>query len=211
MTQHPELSDWQRQFVTIYVSTGGQNATQCAIAAGYSVNGAGVTAHRLLKRPNIIAAIRAETERVFQASAPVAAETIIYLARSAKNESVRLQAAEIWLNRAGMLLAAKSEHRHIIEDRRSDAELREHVARLARELGLDAKVIDGRAVIEALPALPAPIGEPAVANRVESWRELEPIDADATVSAPFEAPAEAAAPVPQSVPLEDDDDADPFS
>jgi len=205
MTKHPELTELQQEFVRIYVSTGGQNATQCAIAAGYSPNGAGVTAHRLLNRPNIIEAIRIETERVFRSSAPVAAGVILYLAKSAKNESVRLQAAESWLNRAGMMVVNKSEHRTVVEDRRTTEELIQYATRLARELGLDAKVIDGRPVIDALPA---PLAEPVVEERVENSpaRELAPGSAAASLlSEPDDAEP---APVTWSVPAHGDDDAD---
>jgi len=193
MIKRPEITDRQRHFVELYVQTGGRNASACAIAAGYGVAGAGVAAHRLLKRDYIIDAIRLETERVFRANAPIAADAIFALAKDAKSESVRLQAAETWLNRAGMLLVNKSEHRHVIEDRRSDAELHEHIIRLARELGLSAKVIDGR-VIPEIPALP-------VASPVETDPLAEPESRD------FCADQACAEPVTQSDPPAED----PFS
>jgi len=39
-------------------------------------------------------------------------------------------------------LIRQSEHRHVIEDTRTDKELQEHVKRLLGELGLDSKIVN---------------------------------------------------------------------
>jgi len=56
------LTPKQRRFVNEYCVD--ENATQAAIRAGYSENGAGQTAHNLLKLPEIVAAIRDRQEEV---------------------------------------------------------------------------------------------------------------------------------------------------
>lgn len=134
------LSDRQRNFVRAFVRNGA-NGTQAAITAGYSERGAGVTAHRLLRTPAVLAFLREETERVLNAGIAIGADVLVKLATAAKSESVRLQAATALLDRGGLPLKALTEHRHVIEDRRSDAELLERVNELARELGIGAKKI----------------------------------------------------------------------
>ena len=147
-----QLTPKQQAFVKAHVRLGGLNATQAAIAAGYSGKnkgvGAAVTASRLLDKPHILDAIRKETERGLRAGVAIGAAVLESLAKTAKSESVRLQAAQALLDRGGMQLTSVSEHHVVVEDRRSDVELLQRVTELQRELGLTAKVIDAE--------LPAP-------------------------------------------------------
>ena len=117
-----QLTPKQQAFVKAHVRLGCLNATQAAIAAGYSGkgNGAGaaVTASRLLDKPHILDAIRKETERGLRAGVAVGAAVLESLAKTAKSESVRLQAAQALLDRGGMQLASVSEHHLVVEDRR---------------------------------------------------------------------------------------------
>jgi hypothetical protein len=145
-----KLTPKQTAFVKSYCRLGGMNATQAAIAAGYSGHGKGagaaVSASRMLQQPHILNAIREETERTLRAGVALGAQVLDELARGAVSESVRLQAAQALLDRGGMQLANLSEHHVIVEDKRTDAELRCRVEELARELGLAAKVIPGELV-----------------------------------------------------------------
>jgi phage terminase small subunit len=155
-----KLSELESGFVAAYLATGGVNATQAALTAGYSENGAAVRAHELLKRPRVLAAIREGAEQALQRGVAMAADVLADLAKNAKSEAVKLKAAEALLDRGGLMLVARSEHTLNIVDKRSDAELREQVARLTRELGLGAVVIDGAAAPAAPaqpPALPRPV------------------------------------------------------
>jgi len=140
-----KLTPKQTAFVKSYCRLGGMNATQAAIAAGYSGHGKGagaaVSASRMLQLPHILQAIREETERTLRAGVALGAQVLDELARGAVSESVRLQAAQALLDRGGMQLANLS-----VEDKRTDAELRCRVEELARELGLAAKVIPGELV-----------------------------------------------------------------
>lgn len=66
------LTPKQAAFVRYFVSSGGVNATQAAILAGYSDRakgaGAAVTACRLLRDPEVLAAIHRETENSVRAA-----------------------------------------------------------------------------------------------------------------------------------------------
>jgi phage terminase small subunit len=153
-----KLTPKQLAFVRAHIRLGGLNATQAAIAAGYSGkgNGAGaaVTACRLLNKPHILDALRKETERSLRGGVAIGAAVLEDLAKSAKSEAVRFQAAQALLDRGGMQLTSVSEQRIVVEDRRSDLELLERVTELQRELGLSTKVID------AHPLIPAQHGTP---------------------------------------------------
>ncbi len=69
-----ELTPKQAQFVKEYVAD--FNATQAAIRAGYSKNGAGQTAAHLLKNPKVQAALEIEA-RTRAAAAEVTAEEVL--------------------------------------------------------------------------------------------------------------------------------------
>lgn len=97
----------QMAFVRAHVRLGGLNATQAAIAAGYSCRGGGagaaVTASRLLSKPHIINALHREIERGLLAGCAVGVTVLESLAASAENEYVRLQAAQALLNHGATL------------------------------------------------------------------------------------------------------------
>ena len=72
----------------------------------------------------------------------LAAKVLVDLATTSKSDGVRLAAASALLDRGGMALVRQSEHRHVLEDNRTDAELRAHIKQLTAELGLNATVIE---------------------------------------------------------------------
>jgi hypothetical protein len=151
MNEH-RLTRKQEAFVRQHVRLGGVNASAAAVAAGYGT-GAGVTAHRLLRKPHVLQAIRLEAERSLNAGLPIGTTVLQELAQNANNEAVRLKAATELIDRGGLRLMNLSQHTVVIKDERSDDELRAQIMRLQRELGLDARVID--AAVEPKP-LPAP-------------------------------------------------------
>lgn len=140
-----KLTPLQARFVREYISNGGTNATRAAIVAGYSFKGVHVTAHKLLRNENILAEIKDQASRMLHAGVALGARVLVEMAESARSESVRMQAAQALLDRGGMRLAALTEHHHIIEDRRTDAEILESVKRLSADLGLLAKPIESTA------------------------------------------------------------------
>ncbi|KKK46635.1 hypothetical protein LCGC14_3163250, partial [marine sediment metagenome] len=60
------LNPRQQLFVDEYLKDA--NGTQAVIRAGYSTNGAKVTAHRLLTNPNVQAAVKAGQARIAKAA-----------------------------------------------------------------------------------------------------------------------------------------------
>ena len=166
-TDRKKVSARELRFAQAYVRMGGMNGTQAAIAAGYGQSGAHVAAHRLLRRPHVLAAIKDETERGLRAGVAIGASVLEDLAKNAASESVKLQAAQALLDRGGMRLANLTEHHHVIEDRRTDSELLARVNQLTRELGLNAKVIEGERVGSAAHPVDvfAEIQVPMVADR----------------------------------------------
>ena len=166
-----KLTPKRAAFVKAYLATGGANATQAAIAAGYSGKGGGagaaVTASRLLREPLVLQAIKEEAERRLRAGVALGASTLEELARNAQSESVRLQAAQSLLDRGGLQLASLSKHEVVVEHR-SDDELRARVEQLQRELGLNARVIAGEIVRP--PALPTSTNDVPDGVAAEIWK-----------------------------------------
>lgn len=179
MSQDRKISPKELRFVQAYVRLGGMNGTQAAIAAGYGVSGAHVQAHRLLRRPHVLSAIKDETERGLRAGVAIGASVLEELAKTAASESVRLQAAQSLLDRGGMRLANISEHHHIIEDRRSDSELLDRINELSRELGIGAKVIPGESRrVDSAPALPLADHAAGAFPTVEIPEDAEALEGD---------------------------------
>jgi phage terminase small subunit len=146
------LSEMQMKFVRYYVEFGGVNGTKAALLAGYSPgvknSSAAISASRLLRKPLILSEIRRETERSLKAGVALGARALIDLAKSAKSESVKLQAATALLDRGGMQLKALQETTVIVEDRRTNDEILKSIEALSRELGV--KTIEGK-IIEIPP------------------------------------------------------------
>ncbi len=137
-----KLSSQETKFVQAI--TQGMGKRDAAIFAGYAPNSAHVSASRLLSREHVLHAIRDAAEKQINAGVAIGARVLVELAEKGKSEAVRFQAATSLLDRGGLPFIRQSETRHVIEDRRSDAELMEHVRNLAHELGvpLEAKLIE---------------------------------------------------------------------
>ena len=149
-----KLSPREAAFVQA-ISTGLRKGA-AAEAAGYSPHSAHVAASRLLSREHVLKAIRDAAEKQINSGVAIGAKTLLELCESAASDDVRLRAACALLDRGGMQLIRQSETRHIVEDRRTDAELLAHVRTLARQLGVAMPdVIDVTA--EPVPQLPAPL------------------------------------------------------
>ena len=135
------LTEKQKAFAIAYVNNGG-NRTQAAISAGYSTKVAKQSGYQALTSPAVQAAIRLEAEHVLNTNVGLAAKVLVELATTSKSDGVRLAAASALLDRGGMALVRQSEHRHVLEDNRTDAELRAHIKLLTAELGLNSKIIE---------------------------------------------------------------------
>lgn len=145
MARATPLTAKQRKFVTEYVANAA-NMSEAARRAGYAVESAGQTGHKLLKLPHVIAAIREEAEKLLNSNVIIGAQTIVELAKNAQSETVRLQAGQTLLDRGGLPYIRQSENRIVVEDNRTDAQLLASARAIAAELGLDAKIIDAKIV-----------------------------------------------------------------
>jgi phage terminase small subunit len=157
-----KLSPRESKFVKSLLE--GMGKRDAAIAAGYSLTGAHVSASQLLSRERVLNALRDGAEAKMKAGVAIGAAVLIELAEKGRSEDVRLRAATALLDRGGMPLVRQSEIRHTLEDRRSDRELLEHARQLAKQLGvaMPAGIVDA-AFEEIQPAaLPAPQPEPVV-------------------------------------------------
>jgi hypothetical protein len=145
-----KLTPRQRRFVELYVRTG--NATQAARDAGYTKTTAEDTSWAILRRPHVLEAVRVETQAGLDAGVAVGKRVLLDLADNAQSEAVRLQAGLALLDRGGLRLKHLSEHVHThnVVDQRSDAELRERIVVLSRELGVPV----GLLIEHERPALP---------------------------------------------------------
>ena len=96
-----DLSEREEAYVREYVSNGG-NGTKAAKSAGYSTKAAAGQSSRMLRNPVIQQALMREVVQQMGLAAVPALATVTKLARNAKSEYVRLEAAKDLLNRTGM-------------------------------------------------------------------------------------------------------------
>ena len=135
------LTEKQKAFAIAYVNNGG-NRSQAAISAGYHSNRANQSGYQALSSPAVQAAIRKEAEDLLNSNVGIGAKVLVELATTSKSDSVRLQAAQSLLDRGGLPFVRQTEHKHTLEDSRTDAELRAHIKLLTAELGLNLRVIE---------------------------------------------------------------------
>ena len=132
------MSEKQVAFVQHFVETGGKQSLASEMA-GFSTkaNGHRVTAHRLLRDPRILRAIKHEVDTRIRAGAVVAMTSLLDLAEKAVSETVRYQAAQAVLDRAGLLVTKTSELNITVDDNRSTKELVAFIREAARRNGFD--------------------------------------------------------------------------
>lgn len=145
------ILDQQQAFAEAYV-LGNGNATQAAIAAGYSAVSARQTASRLLHTPHVQDAIRKAQAHALKGR--LATKALGVLEKILDDEDapagVRVDAAKTVLDRAGFAAARKPEGDEAYEKslhEMSMVELEEFIKRGYRRL--DVLTIKSRAAIEA--------------------------------------------------------------
>lgn len=100
---HADLKPNHESFVDEYLANGGQ-AKKAAVFAGYAENSAHVTASRLLRKPQIIDAIKSKTVNRARICSPMAMEVLIRLANdNATAPRDRIAAAKEVLDRGGVI------------------------------------------------------------------------------------------------------------
>lgn len=108
------LTEQQRAFVVHFVETGGDNATQSAIAAGYSGSGIRVTASRLRNNPRILAAIKEVTEATISADLPKARAALHEIVADPEHRD-HFAALKLALAIQGFTPMSKSEVTHSVD------------------------------------------------------------------------------------------------
>ncbi len=141
----------QRGFVIAMLDRPDADHTACARAAGYDGQPQDVrrTAYRLAHDPKIQAAIQEEARKRIGGAAILGASVLIEIANNPKSKDAdRIKAAFGLLNRAG--LHEKTEVHSVVEHRGDDQAAIGRIRAMAELLGLDPKVLLGRAgVVEA--------------------------------------------------------------
>lgn len=101
--ENVELTPLQRSFVAAFVASGGKNATDAAREAGYSAESARQEAWRLLRKPYIQAAIRAERARAISTEGATLAWSVVngILKDERAPYGVRLDAAKFAMGLGG--------------------------------------------------------------------------------------------------------------
>jgi phage terminase small subunit len=141
-----ELTPQQRDFVLAVVESGGRrdDVVNAALAAGYGRGRREVAAkhaRELLRNPRVLAALRTEIKKRFDAASVIGLQTMIDLCESARSEQVRLAAARELEDRGYGPVISKSA---VVSATTSVEDL---LARLdAQEAAARGDVIDGKAV-----------------------------------------------------------------
>ena len=142
-----ELTLPQQAFVMAYAENGGINAAEAAKRAGYGINGEtqANAANRLLKRPDILSALREVADSRLKSGAILAASVLVEILQD-KFSKDRYKAAIEVLNRAGLVVEGVS--RVIVEDHRTPEEVERRVRDLAERIGIDPDRLLGRSILE---------------------------------------------------------------
>lgn len=146
------LNERQRMFVCALAIYGGdqQSAYRCAGYAVTNDNSAQAASSRLANSAPVVEAIKEEALRRLDSSSMLAVSTLVELAGIKNTDNkVRLNAANSLLDRIGGF-AGKTEHKIVIKDDRTTAELIDFIKQTALANGLDpVKLLGGPSVIDA--------------------------------------------------------------
>lgn len=162
------LTAKQRAFVLALTMSPDGNLTSAAAAAGYSGDrdALGVVGSRLKNHPGVQAAIHEEAERQLHGAKLVATKALVSIASNGKREGDQLKAAGMILDRVGM--AAKTEHRVVVEQRRTEDQLIQEVTEMCRRMGLDPR----KALGDAGVAIDAEFTEVTAIGTLEGLEDI---------------------------------------
>jgi phage terminase small subunit len=104
------LTARQDLFVTTYIENGGKKQA-AALQAGYGRASAASRASRLLTEDKVLSEIYRRTKLVLASATPELLDTLMGLARKAKSERIRMEAAQDLLTRAGFSAPDRVDHR----------------------------------------------------------------------------------------------------
>lgn len=134
----------QRAFVRIFVAQGGRNAGR-AYAEAYpdskSEGAQRVMAHNLMHSEHILAAVREEADKRMRTGALLGASVLMEIADNPMHKDQMKAAVEL-INRSGLIVA--TQHHVVVEDKRTEREIRETIMRLAEKNKIDVDGILGK-------------------------------------------------------------------
>jgi phage terminase small subunit len=130
----------QQKFVLASLTLGGGNNTEAARMAGYERTTASQQAHALIRKPNVIAAMREEAERRLQGGAMLASSALVAIVNNPLHKDHYKACIEL-LNRSGLQFIQKSEVIHT--DNRTAAELVAFIRLMAKKNNLDPATLLG--------------------------------------------------------------------
>jgi phage terminase small subunit len=148
-----ELTDKQQKFVIALLETGGENETGAALMAGYGT-GYATRAYELSRNPKVLAAIREEADKRICSGALMAASKLYLIAKNDTHKD-QLRAIDMLMNRAGMIV--QTQHKVVVEDNRTDAEVIARTVQLAKALGLDPSKVLKSVGVEYVDAEFSPV------------------------------------------------------
>ncbi len=133
----------QRGFVLAMLDTGMVDHGRCAAMAGYNGNSESlrVTGHRVSHNENVQAAIQEEARKRIGSGAIMATSKLLEIAMNDSHKD-QLKAVFGIMDRAG--LHATTEVKHEVRHTSDDKAVIERIVQLARNLGLDPKVLLGQ-------------------------------------------------------------------
>lgn len=140
-----ELTEKQRKFVIAFLESGGKNAANAVLIAGYKCthpNSSDGIGYELLRNEKVIRALREEADRRLRANAVLGASVLVEIAQDSLHKD-RLKAALALMDRGGLQFIQRVEHHHTVEDKRSERELVQSIVDMAGRMNMDPKAILG--------------------------------------------------------------------
>ena len=145
------LSEKQRGFVLAMLNTPRCSHAKAARLAGYSdvKEGAKVRGHYLAHNPAVQAAMREEAGKRLNSMSVMAANVMMDIMLTAKDDKTKLKAASAVLDRTGFATSQNININKTVTDQSGKAVL-EQIEALAAKLGVDAsRLLSGPPVVDA--------------------------------------------------------------
>ena len=148
LRENKQLTEQQLTFIEHYFQTG--HKRNSAKAAGYKHPDK--SAWDLLQNELVLEHLIELIRKNQKAEALVGHKALLELATDSP-PAVRLKAATELLNRSGLMVVQQHEHKHTVEDLRSDEEIKAQIQAIADELNIktvDGEVIEDAKLVEAI-------------------------------------------------------------
>lgn len=178
----------ERRFVVALCEDGGQDHTRALARAGSGCTtreSLRVSAMQMWRRPRVQEAMKEECWKRMNGFGLLAVSNVIDLARSARDEKVKLKACLEVMNRTGMIAIQKMEVRHV-DVSKTDDELVRRMAELVRRNPDYLDMVPEPLRIHVIARLPAPRASAMPAPEIIEGECVEVLpDPDADVFGEF--------------------------